>query len=77
MDIILTDAEDNDLTCIDLSGLTKKQTSKKLYYEKNKNKISSKRDIQVNCECGGTYVIQQKSFHFKRNIHKRFVENKK
>ena len=42
MDIILTDAEDNDLTCIDISGLTKKQISKKLYYEKNKIKYYPK-----------------------------------
>ena len=69
--IIMTDDEDYDL-----SGLTKKQRQAKIYYEENKHKMSLKRDVQVNCECGGTYVIQQKSVHFKRNIHKRFIESK-
>ena len=58
--IILTDDEDYDLS----STLTKKQIYAKKYYNINKIK-----DIQVICECGGHYV-------FKRNIHKRFIENK-
>ena len=42
--ILLTDAEGNmedvDITVIDLSGLTKAQMYRKIYYEKNKEKIA-------------------------------------
>ena len=65
--IILTDNEDIDLS----SELTKKQIYAKKYYEINKIK-----DIQVICECGGHYVKSQRSVHFKRSIHKRYVKNK-
>ena len=74
--IILTDAEDNDLTGIDFSNLTKKQISKKKYYEKNKEKILLDKAITIHCECGGRYPKQQKSVHFTRTKHKNFMLNK-
>ena len=74
--IILTDAEDNDLTGIDFSNLTKKQISKKKYYEKNKEKILLDKAITIHCECGGRYPKQQKSVHFTRTKQKKFLLNK-
>jgi hypothetical protein len=52
------------------------------YLIKNKNRQSQidytkKRcSTKINCECGGTYTLQNKTNHFSRNIHKEY-ENKK
>jgi len=74
--IILTDAEDNDIIVFDLSGLTKKQITRKIYYERNKEKILLDKAITIHCECGGRYPKQQKSVHFTRTKHKNFMLNK-
>ena len=74
--ILLTDVEDNDLSGIDFSGLTKKQITQKIYYEKNKEKISLARSITLYCECGGHFPKQQKARHIKGYVHRTFMLNK-
>ena len=78
--ILLTDAEDNaedvDIVVFDLSGLTKKQISRKIYYEKNKEKILLDKSITLYCECGGHFPKQQKARHIKGYVHRTFMLNK-
>jgi len=40
------------------------------------NYIKKRCSTKVECECGGTYTLQNKTNHFSRNIHKEY-ENKK
>jgi len=48
---------------------------KKEFYIKQKERESYKKynekrcSIKINCECGGIYSLQNKTNHFKRNIH--------
>ena len=39
------------------------------YYLKNKEKILEKRNKKINCECGGSYTVTNKSTHFKQKKH--------
>ena len=49
---------------------------KQRYYDKQKQMQShidytiKRCSTVINCECGGTYTLQNKTNHFKRNIHK-------
>ena len=45
---------------------------KKIYCEKNKEKIKLKQGKKYDCECGGKYTHQHKLRHFKSKIHKKF-----
>ena len=74
--ILLTNAEDTELSGIDFSGLTKKQITQKIYYEKNKEKISLAKSITLHCECGGHFPKQQKARHIKGYVHRTFMLNK-
>ena len=78
--ILLTDAEDNaedvDIVVFDLSGLTKKQIARKIYYEKNKEKIALNKSIIFYCECGRHFSKQQKARHMKGYMHRTFMLNK-
>jgi len=76
MNIILTDNEDNLLTGFDLSGLTKKQIYKKIYYEKNKEKILLDKATVIVCECGRNFCKQQKARHMKEYWHQLYLLNK-
>lgn len=49
-----------------------KQKQQKSQIEYIKRRCSTK----INCECGGTYTLQNKTNHFSRKIHKEY-ENKK
>jgi hypothetical protein len=49
-----------------------KQKQQKSQIEYTKKRCSTK----INCECGGTYTLQNKTNHFSRKIHKEY-ENKK
>jgi len=42
---------------------------KKKYYNENKEKTHR----QVNCECGGHYLIRAKARHFKTELHKKYM----
>jgi hypothetical protein len=44
---------------------------KKNWYEKNKEKFSEK----FNCECGGKYIFQNKTQHFKTKKHTKFMNS--
>src|SRR5210317_751654 len=48
---------------------------KKIYYQKNKNKISEKRSEQFTCECGGRYTRCHKARHLRTTKHKSFVNS--
>ena len=74
--ILLTDVEDTELSGIDYSGLSKRQISKKKYYEKNKEKILLDKSFTLHCECGGHFPKQQKSRHIKGYKHRTFILNK-
>lgn len=49
-----------------------KQKNRQSQIEYTKRRCSTR----VNCECGGTYTLQNKTNHFSRNIHNEY-ENKK
>lgn len=50
------------------------------YIIKNKNRQSQKDFVKkrcstkIECHCGGTYTLQNKTNHFSRNIHKKYEE---
>jgi hypothetical protein len=50
--------------------ITNKNRQSQIEY--TKKRCSTK----INCECGGSYTLQNKTNHFSRNIHKEY-ENKK
>ena len=74
--ILLTDDEDIELSGINYSRLAKKQITQKIYYEKNKEKISLDKSITLHCECGGHFPKQQKARHIKGYVHRTFMLNK-
>ena len=47
------------------------QKYKKQYYKDNKDKINQ----QYNCECGGKYVYNNKSRHFKSQKHQIYINS--
>ena len=54
----------------------KTKEAKKLYQEKNKEKIRARRSEVLDCECGNTYVKGGTSQHMNSNTHKQFLEKK-
>jgi hypothetical protein len=42
------------------------------YAEKQKERDAKRCETRVQCQCGGTYTLQNKSNHFSRQIHKRY-----
>ena len=62
---------------------TKKESSKEWYiknkekqkiYIENNEELKLYRKKLINCECGGQYVISNKTRHFKTNKHIKYVE---
>jgi hypothetical protein len=49
-----------------------KHKNMKSQIEYTKKRCSTK----INCECGGTYTLQNKTNHFSRNIHKEYENTK-
>jgi len=48
----------------------------KEYYETNKDKIKEKRNENFNCDCGGCYIYNSKSRHYKTKKHIDYENNK-
>ena len=44
-------------------------------YEINREDILKKHKVKYDCECGGKYTYATKQTHFKRNIHKTYLQN--
>jgi hypothetical protein len=43
----------------------------KAYYQSNKEKLNEK----FNCECGGKYMFQSKSYHLKTQKHQNYIQS--
>ena len=48
--------------------------AKKIYEEKNKERIKARTSEVVDCECGNTFIRGHKSYHMKSNTHKNALE---
>lgn len=44
--------------------------------DRNKANDILRQEIHIECPCGGKYTAQNKTNHFKRNIHKQYEANK-
>ncbi len=53
---------------------TRMLDAKKIYAEKNKEHIKTRRSEVVACECGKSHTRAQKSYHMKSNTHKTALE---
>ncbi len=44
------------------------------YYNANKSAVNEKRNIKLNCDCGGCYTLRNKVQHSQSIKHKAFIE---
>ena len=49
---------------------------RKEYREDNKDKIRKNKNKKINCECGGRYIINNKSRHLKTKKHINYLNSK-
>ena len=47
----------------------------KEYYIANKDEINIKRNVKIDCECGGKFTIRHKSCHFKTTKHQDYLKS--
>jgi len=50
--------------------------SQREHYQRNKEAIDAKRNVVIQCECGGHYVLKCKSRHLITAKHKKYIEDK-
>jgi len=50
----------------------RKETNSK-YYQANKEKIKSRKNVKINCSCGGKFTVTNLSTHLKSNKHENYV----
>ena len=51
----------------------------KSYYQKNKDRIKEKKELNneiINCKCGVSYLQSHSNRHFKTKKHKRHVKQR-
>lgn len=44
------------------------------YRQDHKEEINTKRSIQINCQCGGSYTLRHKARHFKTDKHQQHLQ---